>query len=596
MPTRNRFALLGPAFLVLLWILPGQASDPADDKTPAEIRLRRPIALTLVDSGKRLLVANRDSGTIAIVDTRELRVVAETRFGSKLSDMTASRNHDFILVTDEGAGEVIVLAQRRDSLREVSRWKVGLSPVSVRISSDGQLATVACLWPRRLMILDLTVLTGKTSRQAANTVPAVIDLPFAPRRQVVVPGTRKLLVADSFAGKLAVVDLQRKKMESLRNLPAHNIRGLSLDRERKSLWLTHQVLHAQGHPTPGDIRSGSLISNNVRKMSLASLLDPVADVMRDDRLFFLGDVDRGAGDPADVVETDNGEVLVALAGVNELAIGRPEQATWSRLAVGHRPTALAVDDKRQRAYVANTFADSISVVDLQARKVIAEVRLGPARDLRPEERGETLFHDARLSFEAWFSCHSCHSDGHTNGGLNDNFTDGSFGTPKRVLSVLGVKDTRPWAWNGRMHDLGTQIRTSLTSTMRGQAPSAEQVQDLTAFLEKLPAPRSVLGARKATDSESLERGRRVFARQKCDTCHTPPTYTSLRTYDVGLRDEAGGSHFNPPSLRGLSQAGPFFHDGRALTLEEVFTRYRHQLSGKLSKEDLNDLMQFLSSL
>ena len=61
-----------------------------------------------------------------------------------------------------------------------------------------------------------------------------------------------------------------------------------------------------------------------------------------------------------------------------------------------------------------------------------------------------------------------------NGRLNDNLTDGSFGTPKRVLSLLGVKDTGPWAWNGHMKDLETQVRTSLKSTMQGPTPTADR--------------------------------------------------------------------------------------------------------------------------
>jgi cytochrome c peroxidase len=216
--------------------------------------------------------------------------------------------------------------------------------------------------------------------------------------------------------------------------------------------------------------------------------------------------------------------------------------------------------------------------------------------LQPHQRGELLFFDARLSFESWYSCHSCHTDGHTNGRLNDNFTDGSFGTPKRVLSLLGVKDTGPWAWNGRMKDLESQIRTSLKSTMQGPEPDPGQVSDLAAFLHTLAPPPSVPLARGTLEPEAIKRGQRILNRQKCAVCHTPPTYTSAKTYDVGLRDEAGGTHFNPPSLRGLSQGGPYFHDNRAQTLEEVFSRHGHQLAGRLTPQEMSDLLRFLESL
>ena len=95
---------------------------------------------------------------------------------------------------------------------------------------------------------------------------------------------------------------------------------------------------------------------------------------------------------------------------------------------------------------------------------------------------------------------------------------------------------------------------------------------------------------------AIARGREVFNKQACNHCHAPPEYTSKKSYDVGLRDEVGNTHFNPPSLRGMSQGGPYFHDGRAATLAEVFVRFRHQLKTDLSNQELHDLLHFLDSL
>ena len=583
------------ALIFLPWIVLAQSHEPpSGTKTRSGHHLRRPVALALVDDGSRLLIANRDSGTIAVVDTNALKVAKEIRVGHKLSDLAVNSAGSTVLITDEETGEVISMVYGQGSLREVRRFFVGLSPVSVRISDDGTFATVACLWQRRLRILGLAALSKDSAIENVQT--AFVDLPFAPRRQLLLNDSSKVIVADSFGGKIAVIDARRTKLDSVRDLAVHNIRGLSLEPGRKNVWLTHQVLHAQGRTTKGDITTDNVVTNNLRQLSLAALLDPSSDVMSKDRLYFLGDVERGASDPAEVAETPDGRLLVGLAGASELAIGRPAFGVWTRLAVGMRPTALVLDPTRERAYVANTFSDSISVIDWREAKVLAEISLGPAVELQPEERGELLFFDGRLSFEAWYSCHSCHTDGHTNGRLNDNFTDGSFGTPKRVLSLLGVKETGPWAWNGQMPDLKTQVRTSLTSTMQGPEPSSEQVRDLTAFLRTLEPPPSLLKARGAINSEALKRGQLVFARQKCGVCHAPPTYTSSKAYDVGLRDELGGSRFNPPSLRGVSQGGPYFHDNRAATLEDVFSRYQHQLAGKLSEQELADLLHLLKSL
>jgi cytochrome c peroxidase len=136
----------------------------------------------------------------------------------------------------------------------------------------------------------------------------------------------------------------------------------------------------------------------------------------------------------------------------------------------------------------------------------------------------------------------------------------------------------------------------VSTDLRGKALSSEQVRELVAYLESLappPARDRLLGK---FDEPAAGRGRDVFGKQGCTTCHAPPAYTSAKAHDVGLTDEAGLKAFNAPSLRGAGQAGPYFHDGRAVTLAEVFTRHRHQLKAELPKEELDDLLTFLRNL
>jgi cytochrome c peroxidase len=194
------------------------------------------------------------------------------------------------------------------------------------------------------------------------------------------------------------------------------------------------------------------------------------------------------------------------------------------------------------------------------------------------------------------SCHSCHTDGHSNGQLADTVGDGSHGTRKRVLTLLGVKDTGPWAWNGTQQTLESQVRQAVETTLQGPKLSGAQEGDLVAYLRTL-APAAPLGRfRGEQDGGAGRRGREVFERQGCAKCHTAPTYTTARVHDVGLSDEANHRTFNPPSLRGVSQAGPYFHDGRAATLADVFTQHQHQLQGELGAKELNDLLAFLEGL
>jgi cytochrome c peroxidase len=195
------------------------------------------------------------------------------------------------------------------------------------------------------------------------------------------------------------------------------------------------------------------------------------------------------------------------------------------------------------------------------------------------------------------SCNSCHTLGHANGQLNDNLSDLSFGAPKRVLSLLGQKDTAPYAWNGKVKDFATQIRSSLEKTMQSDDPPQEkQVAALAAFLGTLELPPPVDVLRGTEDKAAVVRGQKVFEQHDCARCHAPPTYTTPDAYDVGLKDNEGNTRFNPPSLRGLSHRGPFFHDGSAKTLEEIFLQRKHPGDARYTADEVRDLVHFLRNL
>ena len=58
--------------------------------------------------------------------------------------------------------------------------------------------------------------------------------------------------------------------------------------------------------------------------------------------------------------------------------------------------------------------------------------------------------------------------------------------------------------------------------------------------------------------------------------------------------------FDPPHLLGIAASAPYLHDGRAKTLEELWTRYQtndlHGVSSHWSKHQLNDLIEYLKTL
>ncbi len=560
--------------------------------SPSPPTLRQSISLVLSHDGETLYAANRLTGTISSIDVAKQMVVGETKVATQLSDLQAVAATQFLLATDEAKHELLLLKADGSRIEVLQRLPVSPYPVTVVVTKDGRRCVVASLWSRRLTFVELP-----DGNEVEARVTATLDMPFAPRTQLLVKNDARLIVADSFGGRVAIVDMEKHHLVHVREFPGHNIRGMRVSPNGEMLIVAHQMLNELAHTVRNDVHWGLLMSNDLRWLKLDAVLTPGTDLYENAHMHPLGEAGSATGDPAGLTLTTKGAVVVSLGGVGEIAIGKEDDFSLYRIHVGKRPTAVVADRDARFLYVANTFDDEISIVDIDERKVVADISLGQQPELSLVQRGERLFYNANLSHDSWMSCHSCHTDGHTNGLLNDNFSDASFGAPKRILSLLGRKDTEPFAWAGTSSTLKAQIHKSLTQTMQGdEPPTEEQLEALVAFVETLAPPPSIDVMRGVQDRQAVGRGRELFGNLQCTNCHKPPVYTTPDTYDVGIDDKQGNREFNPPTLLGVGQRGPYFHDSRAASLEEVFLNHKHQLECDLSADELKDLLAFLRSL
>ncbi len=563
-----------------------QADDVRD-----EIQFRRPIAVAPAGD-ESVVVANRDSGSLSIIDPADWSVVAEQRVGERLSDVTAIPDAGLFVALDEAAGEAILFEIEQSEVRVADRLPAGRSPVSASVTSDRRTVAIASLWDHTLVLCNLDP-DARTIRRRTT-----ILLPFAPRHQIALPDGERVLVCDAFGGRLALVDVQSDSLESLREIPAHNIRGLAVSPSGRDLYVAHQLLNTRAPTTFDSIHWGDLVENLIRIVPVEALLDADSDLVEAGRVIQFGSTGGGAGDPAGIAFTSDGRLVAVASGVDRAHVFPVLHGIIApTIQTGRMPTDVAVLRERDQAVIVNTLGDSLSVVDTSTGRLVRELPLGPTPAPGPRERGESLFFDARLSHDAWLSCHSCHTDGHANGLLADTHADGTFGTPKKILSLLGTRDNNPWAWNGSLRTLHEQVTQSVESSMQGQLTPG-QANDLVSYLHTLPpAPPIRPVAASAEDENLLQRGPEVFASQGCAHCHVPPlTYTSDHIVEVGLTDEQGLTKFNPPSLRGVSQQYRFLHDGRAATLRSVFEDHGHQLPQGLTAEETDALVRFLESL
>jgi cytochrome c peroxidase len=137
--------------------------------------------------------------------------------------------------------------------------------------------------------------------------------------------------------------------------------------------------------------------------------------------------------------------------------------------------------------------------------------------------------------------------------------------------------------------------------MYGPKPTVDETRALLAYLATLDQPPNPHARPTGPRAAAVRRGQEIFrGKGACARCHQGDLYTSPHTYDVKLEpDGSPYPRWNPPSLRGVFDRGPYLHDGRANTLDEVLEAFHapEKLGGRaLTPQERQDLIAFLMTL
>jgi cytochrome c peroxidase len=241
----------------------------------------------------------------------------------------------------------------------------------------------------------------------------------------------------------------------------------------------------------------------------------------------------------------------------------------------------------------------------------------PAHNPTTPERvalGRLLFFDPRLSASG-ASCATCHRP-------ELGWADGATRSPtaagrenlRHTPALWNVGYAREWYWDGSMPTLEALVLSNWKGQLAvvpeeraatlGEIPAyrahfarafgddstsggptaTRAAEALAAFLRTLnngdaPWDRHEAGERTAVSAAAIA-GARIFnARAGCASCHVPPLYRDggfharlpANDLDPGrmraTADPADRGAFRTPGLRGAAFTAPYFHDGRAATLE-----------------------------
>ncbi len=360
---------------------------------------------------------------------------------------------------------------------------------------------------------------------------------------------------------------------------------------------------------------------------LVSLIDLTAKEHLVGQQLDLGTLDPpGVGLPFDAAVTPDGTQLWVLnAASNDITvIDLAARQRVAHIEVGDNPRGIVFSSSGARAYVNNSLAGTVSVIDTAVYTVTSTLTTTtiPLPPLLLE--GKRLFHssdDPRLSAAQWIACSTCHVEGEHDG----RTWFFGFAGPRNTTSLLGMIQTYPLRWSGewdesadsefaiRKENFGTGLIVGEMHCALSPPDCADQppnqgrdssLDALAAFMDALQMPLSPAHAQGEPLSAGEKRGEALFndPALACAACHPAPLYTDQQKHDVGTatEDEKIGPEYDTPSLRSLYNSAPYFHDGSAITLFDALTRpspgSEHDLSDLLSESEIQDLILYLRAL
>jgi YVTN family beta-propeller protein len=576
---------------------------------------RSPISLSQTADGRRLLVANQTAGSVSLVDLESGTVLQELPTGDRPAGVAISADGTRGVVAHWYGYDLAVLKIQSDRLTVIGRVEVGPEPRGVVLSSDGKSAFVAVGVANEVVRVDLDALR-MTGRVAVGREPRGLALS---------PDGSLLLVGNARSQDVSLVST--RSLGVLRTIPIEgdNLRQVAWSADGKLGYIANMKNRGFA-ATANNIDLGWVLGQRLTRVELDSADQSFSTISLDPH-------GKAVADAHGVAVSHDGKFLaVSLGGTHEVMIFRTDgrRLPWRpngsrdlmaaelltgdgrmrRVPLGGRPTEILFAPDGKTLLVANYLADAVQVVDAESARLVRTIPLGGPKTLSLERKGEILFHQAERSFNQWYSCNTCHSDGHTGGLSFDTFNDGRHDlstahlrSHKKVPTLRRVVLTGPWTWHGWQTDLDDAMVESFTKSMQGTKPSTDDVRALVAYLATLDYPRNPYRDSSGKLSPAAERGKAVYhsAKAACDTCHGGKELTDGKIHMVGLEEpDDAYKGYNPPSLRGLYDKDPFLHDGRSKTLREALAGPHSAEAvtnlGELNEQELSDLLAYLKTL
>ena len=637
----------GLAFFLVVAILwqPGMAAalqrrDSVSGNTLPRSKYLSPVAMQLSLDGRWLYIACEDSDQLLAVDTHTQQVARRIRVGRMPRGITLSPDGKTLYVSNENDNDVMEINAESFQIRRT--LAVGWEPVGLTTDRSRKLLYVANTLGDDISVVDLQ--SGRElKRLQAGHYPEYIALSRDGSRVYVASLLARVTPADEPpVSELTVIDTSHQMVAARVDVPGViQMRHITELPPSAGGYLLIPFMRPKNLNPLVQIQQGWYLTHGMAVIRPAANAADGPDQYRVAEVL-LDDIDHYYADGFGAAVTPDGRwALVTASGANVVSVidtgklrrlllsppparqqelaNRLDSASrfvTARLPVGRNPTDVVTSPDGRFAYIANRMDDTVSVVDMKTMQVASTIDLGGPKEISRERSGQRLFFDASRCYQGQMACATCHP----HEGLSDGLA-WSLETPQLGRDVVenrtlySIDGTSPFKWNGKNLNLQTQDgpRTAMY-IFRSQGFSSTEVNDLVTYLLALRLPRNPHLATDGQLTEAQARGQVIFFRDKtmegkvippldrCYTCHSPQThYTSRISMDVGTatRDDTIQA-FDIPQLEGVVTRPPYLHNGEALELEDIWTKFnpddKHGITSDLNKAQLNDLIEFLKTL
>ena len=550
-----------------------------------------PRGIVLSPDGRQIYVTNSWSDTVSVIDVATLRTVRTLPTGFEPTGIVSDRSGETLYVANRLSSDISVIDVSTG--QEIKRLLAGRGASYLALSADGKFVYSTHIYPN-----------AGAFRTPPNSEITVIDT----ARQTVVDRKRLHNVAGVFHvalsadGKLGVAaQLRPKDLIPLAHVEHGWVFGDSL-----TLF--------------GDDVGGRTVQVPIDELDRYYALPWGVAITPDKSKIFVTTAGSENVTVVDVREllsyVRNSARTRRPSSVSNLANDLSASANYvtARIPVGRNPRGALLSPDGKRLYVANRLDDNVSVIDTSSEKVVSTIDLGGPKTVNALRRGEQMFFTADYAFQGQFGCANCHLDA-TIDGLQWDLEPDGFG--KDIVDNRSLEDlagTEPFKWNGGNPDMPTECGPRTEKYFyRSQSYNSQELTDVVTYVYSLPYRPNRYRLPNGELTPAQERGKAIFERTKykngnpipeknqCAYCHSGPKYTNQQQVDVGTGKSTDRSPvIDVPQLPNVAYSAPYLHDGSARSLEEIWTVFNpkdtHGVSNDLTKDELNDLIEYLKTL